>query len=52
MVDKDGKKVDIMGDLVRLEGELQSYGREIKDLLGRVRRLDQDREKVFDRFSA
>jgi len=29
MVDKDGNKVDIMEDLIRLESELKEYHREI-----------------------
>jgi hypothetical protein len=36
MVDKDGKKVDIMKDLERLEEEMISYLKEIDNLLEEV----------------
>lgn len=37
MVDKDGKKVDIMKDLVMLEGEMEGYVKEINELLEELR---------------
>lgn len=33
MVDKDGNKVDIMDDLIRLENTMKSYVKEIEELL-------------------
>ena len=36
MVDKDGNKVDIMKDLIKLEGQMKSYVSEIDILLGDV----------------
>ena len=36
MVDKDGNKVDIMKDLVKLEGQMNSYLTEIAMLLNDI----------------
>ena len=44
MVDKDGKKVDIMKDLIRLEEDMMNYLKEIDELLDEIQRLDIDRE--------
>ena len=40
MVDKDGNKVDIMSDLIRLEGQMGSYLHEIEGLLEDIVKLD------------
>ena len=40
MVDKDGKKVDIMNDLIKLEVQMGAYIQQIELLLDDVRRLD------------
>ena len=39
MVDKDGNKVDIMEDLIKLEGQMNSYLMEIDNLLDEVKEL-------------
>lgn len=44
MVDKDGKKVDIMKDLVMLEGEMEGYVKEINELLEELREREAQRE--------
>lgn len=36
MVDKDGNKVDIMKDLVKLEGQMNSYLSEIAMMLNDI----------------
>ena len=43
MVDEDGNKVDILKDLIRLEGELKSYLKEVDSLI--------DETKPFDALS-
>lgn len=50
MVDKDGKKVDIMKDLIRLENDMDNYLKEIDELLDEIQRLDIDREQLFEDF--
>ena len=37
MVDKDGNKVDIMQDLIKLEGQMNSYLMEIDIILEQVK---------------
>ena len=51
MVDKDGKKVDIMKDLVRLEEEMMNYLKEIGTLLEEVQERETQRETLFDDFN-
>ena len=51
MVDKDGNKVDIMKDLIRLENDMENYLKEIDDLLDELQRLDIDREQLFEDFN-
>ena len=51
MVDKDGKKVDIMKDLEKLEGEMEGYVREIDELLAALDIRENTREKLFDDFN-
>ena len=51
MVDKDGKKVDIMKDLVRLEEEMMNYLKEIDNLLEEIQDRDNLREKLFEDFN-
>lgn len=51
MVDKDGNKVDIMKDLVKLEGQMNSYLSEIQMLLNDVQQTDDKRAKCLDEFS-
>ena len=40
MVDKDGNKVDILKDLIRLEGELKSYLKEVDSLIEETKPFD------------
>lgn len=51
MVDKDGKKVDIMKDLVRLEEEMENYLKEIGVLLEEVQERETQREKLIEDFN-
>jgi hypothetical protein len=51
MVDKDGKKVDIMKDLVRLEEEMMNYLKEIGELLEEVQERETTREKLNEDFN-
>jgi hypothetical protein len=44
MVDKDGKKVDIMKDLIKLEGQMNAYLMEIDVLLDKVRELETQKD--------
>ena len=52
MIDKDGNKVDIMEDLVRLESELNAYAREFKVICDDVKTLEGYQQSCFDEFSA
>jgi len=40
MVDKDGNKVDIMEDLIKLEGQMGSYIDEVSALIEETRRIE------------
>ena len=51
MVDKDGKKVDIMKDLVKLEEEMEGYVKEIDQLLEELATHEATREKLFEDFN-
>lgn len=44
MVDEDGNKVDILGDLIRLEGEMNSYLSETTLILNDIKDLEQDKD--------
>ena len=50
MVDKDGKKVDIMKDLVKLEEEMEAYVKDIDELLAQLGGLESQREKLSEDF--
>ena len=50
-VDKDGNKVDIMDDLMKLESQMISYNAEIDILLRDITALDQLKEACFDEFN-
>jgi hypothetical protein len=43
MVDKDGNKVDIVSDLIRLEGQMGSYMGDIELLLDEIRKLESQK---------
>ena len=51
MVDKDGNKVDIMEDLIKLEGQMNSYLMEIDILLDEVKELETQKDKCLDDFN-
>lgn len=51
MVDKDGNKVDIMKDLVKLQGQMNSYMSEIAMLLNDIQQTEGQRAECFDEFS-
>ena len=51
MVDKDGKKVDIMKDLVKLEEEMEGYVKEIDQLLEELAIREATREKLSEDFN-
>lgn len=52
MVDKDGNKVDIMQDLIKLEGQMNSYLMEIDIILEEVKQLEVAKDKCLDEFNA
>lgn len=52
MVDKDGKKVDIMADLIRLEGQMKDYVEDIDALLDELSELEESKDKIFNEFDA
>lgn len=52
MVDEDGNKVDILEDLIRLEGDMNSYLSETTLLLNDIKDLEQDKEQCFEDFNA
>jgi len=52
MVDKDGKKVNILKDLIRLEAELKSYLKEVDYLINETKPFDAVCIKCLDEFSA
>ena len=51
MVDKDGNKVDIMQDLIKLEGQMNSYLMEIDIILDEVKQLETTKDKCLDDFN-
>lgn len=52
MVDKDGNKVDIMEDLIRLEQELMAYLKEIESICEDVRTLEGFHQQCFEELSS
>lgn len=52
MVDKDGNKVDIMEDLVRLESQLQAYVKEITVICDDIKTLEAHQQVCFEEFTA
>ena len=52
MVDKDGNKVDIMQDLIKLEGQMNSYLMEIDIILDELKQLESTKEKILDDFNS
>ena len=51
MVDKDGKKVDIMKDLVKLEEEMEGYVTEIVELLDQLKAHESSYTLMYDDFN-
>ena len=51
MVDKDGNKVNIMEDLIRLRGQLQSYLVEVTDIENQLLKFEQIKEKIIEEFN-
>jgi hypothetical protein len=51
MVDKDGKVVDIMADLERLEGEMNAYLIEVKELHIQASKLDSEAGYIYEKFN-
>ena len=52
MVDKDGNKVNIMGDLIKLEEQMTAYSEEIEVLLRDITQLDILKENCLTEFNA
>ena len=52
MVDEAGNKVDILEDLIRLEGDMNSYLSETTLLLNDIKELEQDKEQCLEDFNA
>jgi hypothetical protein len=52
MVDKDGNKVDIMEDLMKLETQMEAYIGEVSALVEEVKRVDQQRDTLFEDFNS
>mmetsp|Transcript_41795 Transcript_41795/g.63838 ORF Transcript_41795/g.63838 Transcript_41795/m.63838 type:complete len:111 (+) Transcript_41795:4787-5119(+) len=52
MVDKDGNKVDIMEDLIRLEGQMEAYIEETNELLDAIKKVDGAREAILEEFNS
>ena len=50
-MDKDGKKVDIMKDLVKLEEEMEGYVKDIEELLTELGHREATREQLFEEFN-
>jgi len=51
MVDKDGKKVDIMKDLVKLEEEMEGYVTEIEELLNQLKSHETNHTMMNEDFN-
>jgi DNA polymerase III alpha subunit (gram-positive type) len=52
MVDKDGNKVNIMEDLIRLEGQLRSYLTEVTDIENQLLKFEPLKDKVIEEFNS
>ena len=52
MVDKDGNKVDIVSDLIRLEGQMDAYMGDIELLLDEIRKLESQKNQICENFDA
>jgi DNA polymerase III alpha subunit (gram-positive type) len=52
MVDKDGNKVNIMEDLIRLEGQLQSYLTEVTDIENQLLKVEPSKDKLIEEFNS
>jgi glutamyl-tRNA reductase len=52
MVDKDGNKVDIMDDLIRLEGEMTNYSQELTQLREEAKKIEEDRSRLYEMFES
>jgi hypothetical protein len=52
MVDKDGNKVDIMQDLIKLEGQMNSYLMEIDAILELIKHLETQKDDCLNDFNA
>ena len=52
MVDKDGNKVNIMEDLIRLEGQLRSYLTEVTDIENQLLKVEPSKDKLIEEFNS
>ena len=52
MVDKDGNKVNIMEDLIRLEGQLQAYLTEVTDIENQLVKFEATKDKMIEEFNS
>jgi hypothetical protein len=52
MVDKDGNKVDIMKDLIKLEGQMNAYLMEIDVLLDEIKQLETQKDDCLNDFNS
>ena len=52
MVDKDGNKVNIMEDLIRLEGQLKSYLIEVTEIENQLLKIEPIKDKLIDEFNS
>ena len=52
MVDKDGNKVNIMEDLIRLEGQLQAYLTEVTYIENQLVKFEATKDKMIEEFNS
>jgi len=52
MVDKDGNKVNIMEDLIRLEGQLKSYLSEVTEIENQLLKFEPIKDKLIEEFNS
>lgn len=52
MVDKDGNKVNIMEDLIRLEGQLKSYLTEVTEIENQLLKFEPIKDKLIEEFNS
>jgi|LauGreDrversion4_2_1035121.scaffolds.fasta_scaffold50353_4 DNA polymerase III alpha subunit (gram-positive type) len=52
MVDKDGNKVNIMEDLIRLEGQLKSYLIEVTEIENQLLKIEPIKDKLIEEFNS